>query len=900
MNDVPTIDAMRWPQVSARLDELLDLAPAEQQARLEALRAEDPALAQDLAAMLVRMQELDDKDFLAAPAMPQPAGLGGQTVGAYTLERELGHGGMGSVWLARRTDGRYEGQVAIKFLQAGLFGSGGVARFEREGSILARLDHPHIARLLDAGVSPDTHQPYLVLEYIDGEPIDRYCIHRAPGTEALIRLFLDVLAAVAHAHARLILHRDLKPSNILVTNAGEVKLLDFGIAKLLDDATRPGAASDLTHQAGNAYTPHFATPEQIQGAEVTTATDVYALGVLLYLLLSGRHPTLGEAEGELDRLRAVIEVEPRRLSDAVLRQGGPLAEKRAREARGDLDTILAKAMKKAPAERYANAADLAEDLRRYLDHEPIAARPDTPAYVIGKYVRRHRVGVAAGSTAVLALVIGIGVALQQGQEARRQRAQAEGLIGFMLGDLRKKLTPVGRLDALDAVGAKVLGYYAAQDADKLDAGSLAQRASALHLIGEIAESRGQLEESARSFRQAAETTARQLAAAPDDPQRIFDQAQSEYWVGFVAWRRGEFKEAEARFGRYLAHARVLTARDPANLDWQAELAWARQNLAVVYISVSRLPEALAALTESRAIWDRLVGTRPQVWRELGTTLGWLARVHDDMGDYQRAVLLEREKMAAARKQPNAESDKGVQYLLANGQQVNARRLLALGQVDAARRAADEALTSFIALAGRDPSNLEWQSQVAIGRLLLIEAKLATGDGSTAPAELKLVDDTVKRLLAAKSADKISWQVFVRGRALLARARLAMQPATLQADLAAFLTDSRRFETADKALPPEGQRVFSSVGLVLGDLLVEAGAPEQAQQHWATAAQRLRGLVDLGDLPAIALRTLLLLRMGEVDEARSLAQRLQSSNYRHPQVAEIRRRLAKVGANLPLN
>lgn len=893
MNEIPTIDAARWPQVSARLDELLDLAPAEQQARLEALRAEDPTLAQDLAAMLVRMQELDDQAFLADPAMPRPAGMGGQTVGAYTLERELGHGGMGSVWLARRTDGRYEGQVAIKFLQAGLFGSGGVARFEREGSILARLDHPNIARLLDAGVSTDTHQPYLVLEYIDGEPIDRYCIHRAPGTAALIRLFLDVLGAVAHAHARLILHRDLKPSNILVTNAGEVKLLDFGIAKLLDDATRPGAVSDLTHQAGNAYTPHFATPEQIQGAEVTTATDVYALGVLLYLLLSGRHPTLGEAEGELDRLRAVIEVEPRRLSEAVLRQGGPLAEKRAREARGDLDTILAKAMKKAPAERYANAADLADDLRRWLDHEPIAARPDTPAYVIGKYVRRHRVGVAAGSTAVLALVIGIGVALHQGREARLQRVQAEGLIGFMLGDLRKKLTPVGRLEALDAVGAKVLGYYAAQDPDKLDATSLAQRASALHLIGEIAEKRGDLDEAARSFRQAADTTAVQLARAPQDGRRIFDQAQSEYWVGYVAWRKGAMREAEAGFGRYLDLARQLGRIDPANMDWRAELAWAHQNLGVLYLKQNRLPQALSAFEAACAAWETIVAVQPRQWSEMGNTLGWLAAAYDAMGNFQRAIDVEQQKVAALAQVPDAPTDTRVQYLLANANHVVARRLLMLGQLDAAAQTIATAVEQFAALTVRDPSNLDWQGSLATSRILAIEVAAGRGQDDVVRTQLSTVEGLIARL-AATHADKVTWQVYMRGSWLYWRARAFPGRTAQIPELVAYLASLPRFETAGKSLSAEEGRSVARVGTALGDLLRDAGQADSAQRAWQAALQRLQSPVYSDDLPAAMQRASLHLRMGGVEEARALAERLQSSSYRHPDLADLRLRLAQTG------
>ena len=321
------IDRARWPVLSPLLDELLELTPAQREARLATLQAQDPALAEELAPWLSELGGLDHSSFLQAPALPAPPGLAGQAVGAYTLVRELGQGGMGSVWLAQRTDGRFEGEVAIKFLSAGLFSAAGAERFAREGRIMARLAHPHIARLLDAGhlAHGGPPQPYLVLEYVPGEPIDRHCSAQKLTLAQRLTLFLDVLDAVAHAHNRLILHRDLKPSNILVTAAGEVKLLDFGIAKLLDTTgSHPGES--LTQQVGNAFTPQYAAPEQLQGGEVSTATDVYALGVLLFRLLGDRLPLEGPADNTLAQWQAVIERIPPRLSDVVLQAGGPIAE----------------------------------------------------------------------------------------------------------------------------------------------------------------------------------------------------------------------------------------------------------------------------------------------------------------------------------------------------------------------------------------------------------------------------------------------------------------------------------------------------------------------------------------------------------------------------------------------
>ncbi|HKX93752.1 MAG TPA: protein kinase, partial [Methylibium sp.] len=245
---MPAIDASRWPAVSARLDELLALPAAERAARLQALHADAPELAQQVESLLALATTVEREGFLEGRAeLPAPAPLAGLAVGPYTLLRPLGEGGMGAVWLAERSDGRYAAQVAIKFPSLAMLAGHGAERFRREGQLLGRLAHPHIARLLDAGLAGA--QPYLVLEHVEGEPIDRWCDARRLGVEARVRLMQGVLAAVAHAHAHLVLHRDLKPSNILVDGQGSVKLLDFGIARLLDEA-RPDAATELTQAAG--------------------------------------------------------------------------------------------------------------------------------------------------------------------------------------------------------------------------------------------------------------------------------------------------------------------------------------------------------------------------------------------------------------------------------------------------------------------------------------------------------------------------------------------------------------------------------------------------------------------------------------------------------------------------
>jgi eukaryotic-like serine/threonine-protein kinase len=428
---MPGIEGATWETISALLDELLDLDDAQRTARLSHLRRENPALADQLAALLAHHQAAQLEQFLDGACVDHSglADLAGRTFGGYTLDRPLGQGGMGSVWLARRSDGRYEGCAAVKLLNLGSLGRNGAERLRHEANALAKLSHPNITHIIDAGVAAG--QPYLVLEYVEGDPIDQWCDIQRLGVEARLRLFLQVLAAVSHAHGRLILHRDLKPSNILVTKDGTAKLLDFGIAKLLEGDGQTAIPSELTRMGGAAMTPEYAAPEQLLHTEVTTATDVYALGVLLYVLLVGKHPTASPTGTPIDQMQALVETEPERPSDAatggyaeVAQLRGTSAQQLSRVLRGDLDNIVAKALKKEPSERYATADAFAADLQHYLNHEPVSARADSRMYRMGKFVRRHRVGVAAVSLIALVLVAGISGTTWQAIEARRQRAEA--------------------------------------------------------------------------------------------------------------------------------------------------------------------------------------------------------------------------------------------------------------------------------------------------------------------------------------------------------------------------------------------------------------------------------------------------------------------------------------------
>ncbi|TDK22988.1 serine/threonine protein kinase [Luteimonas aestuarii] len=425
------MDTERWQRLSPLIDALLELDDAERARSLASMREEDPRLAEDLEELLA-LEAMGD-DMLSEPLMPPNAGIvHGTTIGPYELDRLLGEGGMGQVWLARRADGLYQRRVALKLLRPGIADPSLRLRFTRERQILARLEHPHIARLLDAGISSD-QQPYLALEFVEGEPITDWCRARQPDTETRVRLFLQVCDAVSHAHTNLIVHRDLKPSNILVTPLDEVRLLDFGIAKLLDTAESP----DNTRTGLRTFTLHYAAPEQIRGEPVTTMTDVYSLGVVLYELLADQKPYQLKHPSDAQWEEAIVNVDPLRPSQMLQRglevaDNPPALRRRMHDVSGDLDNIVLKALSKTPEQRYPSVEALALDLQRHLDGKPVHARPQSVAYRLRKYVRRHRWALATGGIVTAVLLAAIGVVAWQARQAIGENARAQAMQSFVV------------------------------------------------------------------------------------------------------------------------------------------------------------------------------------------------------------------------------------------------------------------------------------------------------------------------------------------------------------------------------------------------------------------------------------------------------------------------------------
>jgi non-specific serine/threonine protein kinase/serine/threonine-protein kinase len=454
----PGMNAEQWQRLKAVLDAVLPLQGEERAAYLDEVFLGDPSLRSELESLLCSHEQATS-NFLRDPAVavlaplfvPPAAVQSGRRIGAYQILGEIGRGGMGEVYRAVRADGAFDRQVAIKMVRGGFDTYFIGERFRNERQILAGLDHPNIARLLDGGATDDGI-PYIVMELVEGTPIDAHCDQHSLNIARRLELFRSVCSAVHYAHQHLVIHRDLKPGNILVTPDGVPKLLDFGIAKIVSPSA--GVETTLMH----ALTPEYASPEQVRGQPVSTASDVYSLGVVLYQLLTGCSPYGGFSQSAPGLARAICEVEPQRPSTAVLRRGekpeGSAAsdlacatregsiQKWQRRLRGDLDNIVLKAMRKEPERRYASAEQFGEDIRRHLQGLPVIARQDSWSYRAGKFVRRHKAIVAATVVVILTLAVGMTITLHEKRIAERRFHDVRKLANSLIFEIDSSIADV--------------------------------------------------------------------------------------------------------------------------------------------------------------------------------------------------------------------------------------------------------------------------------------------------------------------------------------------------------------------------------------------------------------------------------------------------------------------------
>jgi len=584
------LDPARWHRLDAWLSELLDAPEAEREALLAGRCTEDPQLGAELRALLARAAGANPLDTLAHSALIAGAAetlagaMPGDRLGDWRLMRRIGVGGMSDVFLAERTIAGARQSAALKLMASGLGSMDLRARFGRERRILAVLNDNRIARFYDGGVAADG-RPWLAMEFVEGEAVDRYCIERALDVDARLALFVQISAAVAHAHRHLIVHRDIKPSNVLVTAAGEVKLLDFGIAKLLEEETDTGDATRTRF-----LTPDYASPEQIRGEPVTTATDVYQLGALLYCLLAETPPlpTAGAGAAEMERLICEMPVEA---------PGARARRLRGREARrigADLDTIVLKALAKEPARRYASVEALADDIERYRQRRPVRAQRDRFGYRVRRFIARHRAAMAAATGFLALLLAYAGTATWLGLRVRAERDQAE--------------TQSARAAA---VKDYLLGLFASADP-----GAPASRGQDADTL----------------LARAAERVETDLGAQPALA------AEMLVTLGDILHRRGQFDDAEK------AYRRAIALREPLFGERSAETAEALGRLGQVLNDQGRPREARELHLRLLAI---MRAERGEQSNETLQALMVLARDEADLGDYARSEALLREALPIA-------------------------------------------------------------------------------------------------------------------------------------------------------------------------------------------------------------------------------------------------------------
>jgi serine/threonine-protein kinase len=628
------MDGARWRQITAIFERAVELAPAGRAALLEHACAGDAQLRREVEALLEADATGDTFDrhahdlrgAAAADWVDWNASFDGRLIGPWRVVRELGRGGMGVVFLVERADGQFEQLAALKLIKRGMDSEAVLSRFLRERQILARLEHRNIARLLDGGLIPDG-RPYFVMEYVDGMPLPQYCAAHGSDLVERLRLFFGVCAAVQFAHRQLVVHSDLKPSNVLVGANGDVKLLDFGIAKLLGG---DGAAAPQTRD--RPLTPAYAAPEQIRGEPLSTATDVYALGCLLYELLTGQRPFRLHDEPSLEQLRQVLDstgpVAPSQLRTA----DAPVPPQRLR---GDLDTIVLKALKREPDRRYATVDALAEDLKRFLAGLPIAAHRDSSLYRARKFVARHWLATAMSALAVAALSTAIAVAAWQAREKASEAQAAQEVAHFLVG-LFEDSDPTHSRGAA-ATAQDLLDQGAARLHSALSEQPLL-RARLLHTVATSYAALGLYDRAQPLAEQALDIRRRELAAR--DPAI----AESLYALGRIYARKADYARAEPLLREALERRRENADRDGAALlESLGGVGKLLQDRGAFQQASAPLREALE--TAERRFGPESVETANSL-DDFAGNLKTLGKMQDAVSLYRRALAIREARLGA--------------------------------------------------------------------------------------------------------------------------------------------------------------------------------------------------------------------------------------------------------------
>jgi serine/threonine protein kinase len=754
-----------WRRLEALFAAAADLPPPQQEAFVARETADDEALGRQLRGMLAHASRASDRiasaigDVAAAVSPSTETDWTGRHFGPYRLVREIGRGGMGVVFEAARDDQEYRKTVALKVAPWSAASSGRDVelreRFRLERQILAGLEHPHIARLLDGGTQDGV--PYFVMEYVEGVPITTYCERHHLALRERIALFRLVCGAVHFAHERLIVHRDLKPTNVLVDTNGVPTLLDFGIAKLLDPLADPG----VTAAGDSAWTPDYTSPEQVRGRPVTTRTDVYSLGLILFELLAGERAQMADASTPLALDRSVCENEPGKPGDRAEARGDRVL---ARRLRGDLDTIVSTAIRKEPERRYASAAALSDDLGRYLEGRPILARPNARLYIAGKLLRRHRAAAIATALILVSVVAGGIASLYQARRAERRFQQVRTLANAFVFDVHDRIEGLpGSTEARKAIVQTALTYLenlradAAGDpaltrelaaayerignvagnpthrnlgdtkgsiahytraeemlaplADRGDAQARRQLVSVFNGLAQVRRAQGDLKSAMTGYARAQQMGERLLDEAPSDRDVLDMLGQLYVDSSRVAYDSRDFATALRMAERVMQIAQRQMQLDPGN--HASDLSSAHSSLGAAYAGAGRLKEAVEQFRLCVTLREQLVAEHPDqadyqrnlliAYGHLGDMLGYNA--DGNLGDTAGAAVMFEKAAALARETVARDpADRRAVYDVANATLRLGTLLADDRQYGAARKALEESDRLVAGLRAQDPAN----------------------------------------------------------------------------------------------------------------------------------------------------------------------------------------------------
>ena len=755
-----------WEQVKEVFSSVLEIEPERRSDFLDERCGDDETLRTEVESWLASHAEsegfIETPVFSANSIIDQPTPMAGRQFGNYRIIREIGHGGMGAVYLARRTDGEFEQEVALKIVRQSIAENQMIERFRRERQILASLNHPNIAKLLDGGVS-ENGEPFLAMEYVQGETIEEYVAERSLSINETLSLFLRVCSAVAYAHRNLVVHRDIKPGNILVTKSGEPKLLDFGLAKLIDEGL--GHDVTTTQTEFRALTPAYASPEQLKGEPITTSSDVYSLGVLLYELLTGERPFKFEGMSLVEIIHAISTSEPGSPSRTVAASS---------KLKGDIDNIVLKALRNEPDRRYQSVEQFADDIQRYLDGLPVMARKDTVYYRLNKFVLRHRIAVAAAALVLITVVTGVALTVREKRKADRRFNDVRQLANALMFEVDDEIQK-GPTKGRAMIAKRALEYLDGLANESGNEDDLQLELAAGYLkVGDIQgkpyrPNIGDTIGAQASYNKARLILESLRTADPANREAQRSLSFTYQSIGRVQQRNSEWNEALESERHAVALSEELVAADPENPEYQDLLANNYLHFGEALYSLGRGAsvadqfEAIEYFRKALAIHSSLSAAKPEIakyrystavdFEYVGIAFNRLGDMTGDSSHHLAALEnhlkeLEIYEALAASDPSNA----AYRRIVADAYGEVGLSELRLGRTAAALEKYRHKLEIFESVKASDPSNVEAIRDVVNSLTEIGQALAKSGDVPGALTQMRKTVELLQKLVESEPAN----------------------------------------------------------------------------------------------------------------------------------------------------